>query len=199
MRSVKNYLSCLLLFSSLSLYADDSKLLDAWTRDLKTPLQIYEYNQKNIKYRHDDEKIDFRGDGHPGTNWMQSPLETIRKKKGDCEDYANLSSYVLRKNGYRSIVLAVWSKNLKKAHAVCVYIDKDGFGVIDNNEYGIKPENIYRSLYSIGREIYKKWDKMEIQEEYKEGQENYKTVARITNDKIPEIEFYNSGFPLVFR
>lgn len=188
-------LSSLLAWSS---YSNDSiKKLEDCPNYLTTPVKVYDYIQKNFRYAFDDEKLDpkHEGDGHPGTNWFQSPIETFTKRKGDCEDFANFAKYNLNVNGYRSVVGAFWQYDItKEAHAVCIFLDKDGFGVVEQRNPGIKPTERFISFYQIGRRIYGRLGRIEIQEEYKGNEENYRTLMRI--NKNNDFEILWTDFPI---
>jgi predicted transglutaminase-like cysteine proteinase len=76
--------------------------------------------KQNTKYRADFLFTD---------NWA-SPETTLRKKRGDCEDFAFLSQKVLKYLGYNSLVLGI--KEKKGAHAICVFYYQDSYTIFDN-------------------------------------------------------------------
>lgn len=65
-----------------------------------------------------------------GDLW-QSPYETWRRKKGDCEDFALLWMHMLRLAGYDDglISLRIGKNNHQHDHAICVYNDEAFFDV----------------------------------------------------------------------
>lgn len=67
------------------------------------PLSIFDCFNKvcEIEYVPDEENNDY---------W-QSPLETLNRNKGDCEDLSFYLFYLLKKNGYRSRVVAGYMDN----------------------------------------------------------------------------------------
>jgi len=67
------------------------------------------------------EHVEYRQDGRQD-KWLSSQ-ETLKRKYGDCEDYAFLNAAVLKVLGYRPRVLAVGDR--EKSHAICVF-EKDG-------------------------------------------------------------------------
>ena len=93
--------------------------------------------EKNIQYKADDD----------ADTWSD-PLETLKKRSGDCEDLAFLSADVLKILGYDSRILAVGSG--QKAHAICVFKMKKMYYAFDNNHlsetYQTSVENIIHYL-----------------------------------------------------
>lgn len=57
---------------------------------------FFEWVEENVPYRHDDEDAEAEipgtpvGDGRPGSDYQQSPLETFDEAMGDCEDTSTL-------------------------------------------------------------------------------------------------------------
>ena len=69
--------------------------------------------QNNVRYQND----------LSGNTWSE-PDEFLNKRAGDCEDYASLTSAVLRVFGYQPRFLAL--KRVGAAHAICTF-EKDGY------------------------------------------------------------------------
>ena len=89
-------------------------------QELYTIEQYAQWVKKDILYQKDS----------PLDTWS-SPLETLRKKTGDCEDYALLHSAVLRVMGYHPHFIAV--NQPKGAHAICFFEYNGFFFWFDNN------------------------------------------------------------------
>ena len=73
--------------------------------------------------------IRYQNDGRTDT-WT-SPQETLRKKFGDCEDYAFLTATVMEVLGYKPHFLAL-VKNGRRAHAICTFEYNGHFLWFDN-------------------------------------------------------------------
>ena len=88
--------------------------------NIETLKEYVKWLQDNIKYKKE------KGD------YWQTPIETLKRKLGDCEDFAFLNKEVLRVMGYKTNVFIV--RGNKKAHAICVFEDKKVYNILDNNE-----------------------------------------------------------------
>jgi len=55
-----------------------------------------------------------------------SPEETIKFKKGDCDDFAVLAKAVLKELGIRSDIVVLKFSGLSVAHAICLWKDARG-------------------------------------------------------------------------
>jgi len=75
--------------------------------------------KENIKYESDN-----------GRDCWSMPEDTLRKKYGDCEDYAFLNAAFLSVFGYNPEVLAVTKPD--GIHAICVFEDNGYYCWIDN-------------------------------------------------------------------
>lgn len=99
------------------LNANGIKLLEDYTEWLK----------ENIEYKKDE-----------GDDIWTMPEETLKRKYGDCEDFAFLNAAVLNTLGFRPKVLGVngarvLTGNLTGNHAICVF-EKDGRYLYFDNE-----------------------------------------------------------------
>lgn len=64
-----------------------------------------------------------------------SPEETIAAMSGDCEDFAILASAMLTRMGIENQVFVIKFSDLKIAHAVCIWKDRNGYySFISNQE-----------------------------------------------------------------
>lgn len=95
---------------------DLNKVIDR----LNSPSLVHIYAWENIKYA-------WIAPGVPeARRFLQSPLETFKRKLGNCGDQARFVAYCLIRNHYDANYLRVdWGEGTKGAHAVCVYRDKD--------------------------------------------------------------------------
>jgi len=94
--------------------------------------------QKNIRYEKDK-----------GKDTWAAPQVTLKRKYGDCEDYAFLNAAVLRVLGYQPKVLAM--KGLTGGHAICVFQENGYYFWIDNTE--IKKTST-RTIVDFGRYLH---------------------------------------------
>jgi hypothetical protein len=74
-----------------------------------------------------DDEINYRSDGllklEPSSSedFFQSPIETITRKKGDCEDYAILSGAIFEKNNYETMFAIIHDLNTTKTLGNCSF------------------------------------------------------------------------------
>ena len=73
-------------------------------------------------------------DEAPEEYW-KTPKETVRDKGGDCEDFAILAQYVLKKLGYNAYVVVIKYSDTEFMHAICVLKHKDGTFSYYSNKY----------------------------------------------------------------
>ena len=90
--------------------------------NIKNLPEYIQWYQANMKYIPDESR----------DQWAQ-PLETLRKKGGDCEDLAFLNQAVLKKLGYNPHVVAFGK--LKNGHVFTAFKINGQFQVIDNINY----------------------------------------------------------------
>ena len=99
------------------------------------PVTLGDWLSKNITYKYDKE------------DYWQSPKETVKLGTADCEDYALLSRYILRKLGYKSYIIAVEYKNSDIGHALTIIRHKDKtFSYLNNQRYISKRFKTVRKL-----------------------------------------------------
>lgn len=73
--------------------------------------------------------IRYQGDGTK--DLWSAPEQTLRKKTGDCEDYALLNTSVMQVLGYEPHFLAL-VRNGRRAHAICTFKQNGYFLWFDN-------------------------------------------------------------------
>jgi len=109
--------------------------------------------------------VNYKPDG-PDDMW-QKANDTLSNRQGDCEDYAFLTSEVMRVLGYLTHILAVTGPG--NAHAICTFQDGEDFVWFDNDkikriktssilglaEHILKQYN-YKSLLELNQET-KQW------------------------------------------
>lgn len=140
-------------------------LFDSFDRDGNGELEwtearaFYEWVEANNQYRHDDENATAEipgtpvGDGRPGTDYQQSPLETFDEGMGDCEDTSTLHVAFHRYWGntaYQALINTEAAGGIDHAAAI-VQVDGDleqreepeaGFHTYEfgpDNEHGVEP------------------------------------------------------------
>ena len=82
-------------------------------------------------------------------DYWQNPEEFLRRKAGDCEDYALFAQYVLEKLGFDSFVVSFYAPD-GFAHTVTVYKDAEKFNVINEDRlYKYRSKTIEEALSRI--------------------------------------------------
>jgi predicted transglutaminase-like cysteine proteinase len=68
-------------------------------------------------------------------NRWQAPSDTIKKKKGDCEDFAALASSCLNRLGIENKIALLKFDGLNLSHAICIWKDSGGnYSFISNRK-----------------------------------------------------------------
>lgn len=70
-----------------------------------------------------------------GGDYWQSPMQTVQRHKGDCEDFAFLVQHVFHDLLTKAYVIAIDYPNRKVGHAICVFKDKKGWSYFSNQYY----------------------------------------------------------------
>ncbi len=87
---------------------------------------FYNWCKANIQYRYDDEHQANPvpgvpvGDGRPGLEYWQKPIETYDERKGDCEDMAILNVAFYRYFNIQAYIATVNAEGEEVDHAVCI-------------------------------------------------------------------------------
>lgn len=89
---------------------------------MRTPQDIARWLSRNFTYEME----------WPDT-W-QSSSETASLKKGDCEDFAVLTQELLARLGIKSDIVIVRFKDLKVAHAICVWKYGEFYNFMSNRQ-----------------------------------------------------------------
>ena len=90
-------------------------------------------------------------------DYKQTLDETLKRRAGDCEDFALLSHTVLNGLGIKNEVVIVTYREIKVMHAICVFKHGNTYSIISNREM-IKTSR--RSVNDAIAEIYPDWDKL---------------------------------------
>lgn len=119
------------------------KPLNVQTAEPSTPLEVYSWINSHIRYQADATAEDeFR------------PAEqTLALGYGDCDDFAVLADALLKKHGYNSKVVTVYTKT--EGHSVCVWQDSKGtYNHLSNKTYR---EIHAPDLKTVAADIYTDW------------------------------------------
>ncbi|MDI6883622.1 MAG: transglutaminase-like domain-containing protein [Hadesarchaea archaeon] len=87
---------------------------------------FFNWCKANIPYRYDDENAANPvpgspvGDGRPGKEYWQKPIETYNERAGDCEDMAILSAAFYRYYNIMAYIATVNAEGAEVDHAVCI-------------------------------------------------------------------------------
>ena len=98
--------------------------------------QLVQFLNEHLLYTVDayakwlNENIHYESD--KGDDAWASPMDTIKKGAGDCEDFAFLSAAVLKIFGYDPRVIAVGHE--KNAHVICIFKRDGVYYAFDNTE-----------------------------------------------------------------
>lgn len=65
-------------------------------------------------------------------DYWQTPEEFLKRRAGDCEDYALFSQAILQRQGIEAHVLSLFGEG-GLAHTVCVFIDAGRYHVVDQD------------------------------------------------------------------
>ena len=99
-------------------------LLDQLASTYTTPNAVATLLRDEFTFKRDEELF---GE----TDHWQSPEEFLKRKAGDCEDYALLAQAILRLNGIEAYVVSLFGRE-GYAHTVCVFKDERGrYNLID--------------------------------------------------------------------
>jgi hypothetical protein len=125
----KNFIFSLLLtaftlsFPFHSRCLADDFVLKQVTSYVRTPQALADWLTKDFHYEFEV------------TDTWQTPEQTLKLKKGDCEDFAILASAILNQLGIPNNVVIVRFKDLKISHAICTFKDKGGrYNFISNRK-----------------------------------------------------------------
>ena len=114
-----------------------SENIESISSRIKTPEELAAWLSHNIEY-----EFAFGG---KTANTIQ---EILSSRSGNCEDFANLASEILKRMGIESKVVILRSKRFTLSHAVCVWKDSDGaYSFTSNAElHRTKETNMERAV-----------------------------------------------------
>lgn len=104
---------------------------------------------------------------------VQTAAEFLHRRRGDCDDYAVLADYVLRRTGYDTRIIHVRMVG-QVAHAVCYVTQSKVYLDYNNRKFALNLQRCGRTLREIAIKVA---DSLEA---------NWTTVSEFTYD-------YNSG------
>lgn len=82
-------------------------------------------------------------------DYWQNPGEFWMRKRGDCEDYALFTHYVLEKKGIESYLVSIYGKNAY-AHTVTIFREGSGFNVFNEDRlYRYQSNSIEDALSEV--------------------------------------------------
>lgn len=103
---------------------------------IKTPQDLGKWISNSFTYQ--KEEVDY---------W-KTPEETVKDKGGDCEDFAILAKKILKDLGYEPHLVVL--RTTLKAHAICVFKEKNGtWSAFDNTYY--RQMRLYKFKDSMDR------------------------------------------------
>ncbi len=160
-------------------------LVDGLARTYTTPEAVVAYLHA-FTFRTD---LDLFGE----VDHWQTPEEFVRRRAGDCEDYALLARALLRRNGIEAFVLSLYGK-AGYAHTVCVFKDGRGrYNVINQDRIQYCRA---RSLPALASQLYPAWTFGGIAEQ---RSTRGRMLQRLTNDApAPAAHFADPFSPVSF-
>ena len=110
------------------------------TQSIASPGDYFAWLKANIAYVPDTEDV-----------WSD-PAETLRRRRGDCEDYAFLTKEVLHVLGSDAQVLIL--DRGRAQHAVCIFRNGSHYAWVDNTEFHSSPRSSLENFLKDLRENY---------------------------------------------
>ena len=108
--------------------------------DPSTPQEIYTWIQGNIHYEANEDEF-------------RPAEQTLALGSGDCNDIAVLADTMLKKHGYASEILSVYT--ITEGHAVCVW--KDSTGKYNHLSNKTIRQIQASSLAEVAQDVYADW------------------------------------------
>ncbi len=109
----------------VSLASSSSSSIQALALQLSSPKAIAQWMKKNLDFKEDQAIF--------GTeDYWQSAQEILKRKAGDCEDYAILAKALLDELGMESYVISFYGPN-DYAHTIVLFKDKGGYNVMNED------------------------------------------------------------------
>lgn len=170
MKFIKNAIAGLLLTSFL--YADPK---------LDTPEKIYEYLRNNVEYTQE----------HRSPDVMQTEEETIKKRKGDCKDFANAAKHKMDEAGYLSELVIFYNDKINEGHMVCLFYDRGKYGVLEASGM-TKPDERFDNVFDIA-------NCDEIMFAYEDRANKKGFTIDLTVEECFGHAVYHEKFPLIFK
>ena len=151
-RNCKHFVVILLIvvMSSVSLQAPvtaepafiSGMALTGLSSEINNPKDLVKFMKKNFTFTEDP---DLFGQ----VDYWQSPEEFLKKRAGDCEDYALFSQHMLKQLGLESHVISFYGKN-GFAHTITVFKDKGVYNVINEDRlYKYKAKSLEEALSRV--------------------------------------------------
>ncbi len=111
---------------------------------IQTPRSLEKFMKKDLRYVSD--RTQFGKDEH----W-QTPEEMLSNKKGDCEDYALFAQEILKRMGYRTLILSVyWNRD---AHTVVAFESEGRWNLFNLSELReIKADSLQMLANAVERD-----------------------------------------------
>lgn len=92
-------------------------------------------------------------------DYKQTPDETLKRRAGDCDDFARLSQMILNDMGIKSEVVIVKYRQIKIMHAICAFKSGATYSFISNREM-IRTDG--RSINEAITEVFPDWDSLTL-------------------------------------
>jgi hypothetical protein len=167
-------LMALLLVPAAIAQAESVSSIPALAQEVQTPRVLEKFMKKNLHYVSD--RAQFGED-----EYWQTPEEMLKRKTGDCEDYALFAQAVLQQMGYRAFILSVyWDRD---AHTVVVFENEGRWNLFNLAELReVKAD----SLQALANAIETNWSYLGIMRQEGTGGVIAQKVQHQSNFIAPE-------------
>ena len=144
--------------------------LDSVARFYPTPQALARFLHQAITFKTDEELF-----GEP--DYWQAPEEFLRRRAGDCEDYALFAQAILQRQGIESHVLSVFGEE-GYAHTVCVFMQSGQYHVINQDRFQAYGAT---SVETLAWQLYRGW--------------TYGALSRLTGTRGEAIRTFRNPHP----
>lgn len=103
-----------------------------------SPARVWAFFKTGLKYASDKEGEfkNYKGEKRTlGNDYMQDPVDTYLRGKGDCECYAALAYDWLKEAGYEAKIISFFAKGKNSGHAVCAVKDRGKWSYLGCDAY----------------------------------------------------------------
>lgn len=93
--------------------------------EISTPEELAQWMSRHFEFREDESLVG-------SLDYWQRPEEFLRRRQGDCEDYALFAQYILQKMGIEAYVVSLYGER-GYAHTITVFKDHGRFRILNED------------------------------------------------------------------